>query len=113
MRNKSLIIGHILKDEETLESHKIQAGDAIHLVVKKKVIGNIFINFLGIEQKVEEKKVAEQPTGTQGVNPPGPAPVAPGDPTNVDPVAQQAFDLVKIVKKFLFIACKQSSNNYE
>lgn len=29
-------IGKILKDEETLESHNIQSGDSLHLVVKKK-----------------------------------------------------------------------------
>lgn len=30
-------LGKILKDEETLESHHIQTGDSLHLVVKKKV----------------------------------------------------------------------------
>jgi hypothetical protein len=36
---KLKLLGHILKDEDTIVGQKIQNGDCLHLVVKKKPAG--------------------------------------------------------------------------
>lgn len=72
-RETSIVIGKILKDEDLLETHKIQSGDSLHLVVKKKTAA-------APAPKPEEKEAIPPPppsasasmgTGMPGMGMPG------------------------------------------